>query len=404
MTNQRVKTKRQNSAFFTRLLVILLFGAGLLLFFISPNRNSFKVAEPKESIVYRDQSASPFNFRAFLHLLPPDTTDEGNQLKIELKSLEYDLTNYDPGDLAAKKKFEQEQLCIQSIVIFQTAAESESGAPANADMHKYWSQDQDGLLCGEVAADTLVFDLGKDEGDLIASSFNAPDTFWYPFDDFSYDFYMEVYYIIIPKDVKEGDELKLLGVGSDEVSRYVFTFDSISWNYSPEPSVVYWEYTRWDFMRLNLTRTFSAKVLPFGLVGIILMLIASMTFVDKFSELLEPSIAIIFGIYGLKQLVIPEGIRIQTVWDYAVILLVVCFMFALGVRFWKYRQTNLNLPQQDESPSQYLANKATKVVHITTCKWANNIAQNNLVKFSDLDAAIGNGYRQCPFCLPIHKQ
>ncbi len=55
---------------------------------------------------------------------------------------------------------------------------------------------------------------------------------------------------------------------------------------------------------------------------------------------------------------------------------------------------------QSQFTIQYFANKNTKKFHLSSCRWANSIKDENLYKSYNRDLLISDGYEPCKTCNP----
>lgn len=348
-----------------------------ILIFAGPLADRIHVVEPKDEVNYRAfHPTTNFDFRVDFEVLPP-TQNSQNKMTLRIKELQYE-----PGHrLDFDEKIDSLKMCIQSISLWQTAAVGELRKPGNIDNHRFWYDTRDGFLCGNFPKDKIEFDKVDFNKNFEHKSLNSTNSFFYPFDNLIYQFYVEIYYIILPtksaiNETYEGHHVAF----SDEVCRYSFSCNSELWNFKAEPlNAIGNGEPYWDFMNIVFQRPISSKIYPIILFSIVLLLINATTILKSKVELFSVGFALFLGIFKIKQISVPSFIQVITFWD----ILALCALIFLIYRLKnKYEELNIsegetNSIEETTIQKEYIINIKSNMIHNSNCSVATKLEEEN---------------------------
>jgi len=221
-------------------------------------------------------------------------------------------------------------LCIDTISIIETEPGQgwfgNSGFynttfPICFELVKPVFQSMDGYVLFELTP--------KASDDLSTQLFNINSHLWYPYDDFQLSLGMELGYRVLH------DNQELI---NDFIYPQFFISvpTSIEWNakaneINVKDTFVAQGYNT-DMKKMTtiaFTRPMFMKVIYPLLIAVMAFFILLLSLVDSVDTFVEGGVAVFFGIFGLKQIILPSTVEIITIWDFAIWGLVIVFAAAL---------------------------------------------------------------------------
>ncbi|MCL1495857.1 MAG: hypothetical protein M1G31_34685 [Pseudanabaena sp. Salubria-1] len=89
-------------------------------------------------------------------------------------------------------------------------------------------------------------------------------------------------------------------------------------------------------IRVYLYRPFAYRALTLILLGSLFLFIISLAFLKDNGTFLEVSIGILFGLWGVQNILIPQNIKDTTIISSLILTLYICFVFVAFIRFVRF--------------------------------------------------------------------
>ena len=166
-------------------------------------------------------------------------------------------------------------------------------------------------------------------GDLSTELFDTNSHFLYPYDDFEISMGVELNYRILHDD-------QVLSSNFVYPQFFVSTPTSVDWIAKTSQTKLSDTFLAQGYetdMKILTTIAFSRpifmKVIYPLLISAMALFILLLALVDSVDTFIEGGVAVFFGIFGLKQIILPSTTEITTVWDFAIWGLVIIFAVSL---------------------------------------------------------------------------
>jgi len=246
---------------------------------------------------------------------------------------------------------------------------------------------------------------------------NHYDYFNYPFDSFKTNAAIQVTYslwnngVLLAKNII--NPTIIIGVGSSTRSEedwdLSIDIEDSTWTKKNEDqvgkTVLNFEQFRdihiihegpYSFLKMDISRPILFRLaFPF-LIIILALLIAFLSFVRELDSFLEGSVAILFGIFGIRQILMPPNAQgARTLIDIAIIGLYIMF----GVAFLSFAFPILLENFRRKKNVKYVATRGSKIFHNPNCITLSATPSVDLIEFSDKNGAIESGRKYCKLCL-----
>ncbi|MCA9923806.1 MAG: hypothetical protein KC421_15620 [Anaerolineales bacterium] len=330
-----------------------------------------------------------------LVIKPPKSLDE-DRTEIKISNLTY----YHP-----EKPLLADEFCIESISVYENAfsnfgirgyggfspfdfpkcyelnspsfldASAENGSTSSVypeDLNE-WIEERESRI-GKIKNLYYGYSIKLNNNELTNDLFANPNGFWFPLDDFKTDFTLFLRFYL-----KKDGVIILRGKASPKIHADVI--DSPDWDISVEITDNKRLHSRflenhenidgnlsYSSVGLDFTRPLILKLTyPIVLISMLLF-IFMLTQVKSIDTFIEGSLAILFGLFGLKEILIPTNTEIRTFLDLA--LLILYMLFGLLVIWYIVRKhllknigrhskdiehNNTNLIDND-NPQQHIIN------------------------------------------------
>lgn len=328
-----------------------------------------------------EYTAHPPDLQISLNLFPP--TEAGSKPRIAISYLSYYLPENSTD--------EPNELCLDEIKIAEYTQQSTSetfGFNSFPDeLFPYCVSLERGTKIGKVSINEVpVKDYFSPSGNFeklgeLELQINA-DNFLYPYDSFAPKIGLQIKYRLL-------DDGKLLinEVASPRLS-VTNQPNIIEWDIKisgkEEPSTSFhpdWltivgmdDVKQYRTLDIAFARPLILQLTYPIIIGSLLLLVALLARVQSLDTFMEGSVAVLLGIFGLKELLLPPDIKVRTILDIAILGLYVTFAFALA-RFLLtlYFQTQRDDAQstaqetaQPENSSSQISNPPVDIPQNTT--------------------------------------
>lgn len=205
----------------------------------------------------------------------------------------------------------------------------------------------------------IVYTIPSSQGDWTTQLYGFADHTWYPYDDFELLFYPQVVYRLI--------------YGDDSVAS-ITTYPSVTlrvphtagWQISSHEVELAPPFTH-DLLgsdldrviAVDLSRPLLEKVVQPSMVLVILVLVFFLTLVDATGTFIQGAIAVLLGIFSIREILMPRHAAVRTLLDFAVWGLYFAFAGALFHRLvyiWRKEPTGGHRrPSATEAPADLAA-------------------------------------------------
>lgn len=230
----------------------------------------------------------------------------------------------------------------------------------------------------------------------------GPNSFWYPFDGYAFNFASQIVFhleednkvipstAVLPEDffIFSSDELNW----DADITSKRMTSDSEHGNQLP----LGYPY---DQINVSVSRPFYLRIAYPVLIGFIILFIALLGTIDDTSIFIQASVGLLFGIFGIRELLEPPNTSVRTFLDVALILLYLLFALVLiqhvGNVLLKTHKEN----QKRKRNTLIVANRNSRVAHLITCRFVHTKSESQQARFMNIEDAIGKGYYPCKVCL-----
>jgi hypothetical protein len=258
-----------------------------------------------------------------ISIVPPNL-QIGSAPTVELKGFTYSFQIKKDAPLPNK-------LCIDNISIVQTAPGSgwfghvgfyKANYPFCFELVRPALQSSDGFV---------LFDLvnPNSAGDLTTELFDTNSHFRYPYDDFELSLGLELSYRVLHNDQVLLNEF----IYPQFFASVPTSIDWITQASEVDVSSTFVEQGYDTDMKILTTLAFARpifmKIIYPLLITVMAFFILLLSLVDSVDTFIEGGVAVFFGIFGLKQIILPATTEITTVWDFAIWGLVIAFAAAL---------------------------------------------------------------------------
>ena len=105
-----------------------------------------------------------------------------------------------------------------------------------------------------------------------------------------------------------------------------------------------------------------------------------------------------FGIFGVRQVIMPEDISIVTILDSIFFILYFLVAFVVIIHFTK----TIIVPKKEGKEKFYASNSSSKYHH-ATCKYINHKSKTVYSIYKNEEDAKADGRVPCKYCLRQHK-
>jgi hypothetical protein len=232
-----------------------------------------------------------------------------------------------------------------------------------------------------------------------------PDNFWYPYDNYAFDFAIQISYHLVNNDGS------ISNVTTIPVSLFIYPSDEVNWNTtitskrylvgSGEVNQIPLAFP-YEHVNVSVVRPIYLKIAYPVLIGFIVIFIALLSTIENTEIFIEASVGLLFGLFGIRQLLQPPNSNVRTFLDVALIVIYLLFALALAEHivngFISAHNKNAKLI------NYLVGNKNSRIVHNKSCKYSLLIREDQLSSFINMDDAINKSFRPCKVCFPEHPQ
>jgi len=157
------------------------------------------------------------------------------------------------------------------------------------------------------------------------------------------------------------------------------------------------------FPSLILKRSPLVRILAPVLILLVLLVILSLPLVESFGTAVEIVVALVLGVWGVRQVLLPDGAPGPTEIDRFLLIEYSALTLALIVTAAPHlvaMWTGIKKPNQLLSDSyRYVGLIQSNVYHMVGCRHVADRSTSELVKYQDRDQAEGVGKRPCHTCM-----
>jgi|GEM_PF-4738460 len=164
----------------------------------------------------------------------------------------------------------------------------------------------------------FAFNIPDNHGNWRTSFYGYADHFWYPYDDFQLIFYPQVRYRLFY---------------ADDLFTSITTYPVAGFQV---PNTAGWQISSYEdelesplahqllesdletVIVVDFKRPLLEKIIQPSMVAIMLVFIVFLTLVDSVDTFIEGAVAVLFGIFSIRQLLMPPNAQIRTVLDFAI--------------------------------------------------------------------------------------
>jgi hypothetical protein len=125
-----------------------------------------------------------------------------------------------------------------------------------------------------------------------------------------------------------------------------------------------------------------------------ILLIGYLFAIKNISDFVQASAAILFGLFGVRQILIPKDISGETIWDLMVFVLYIFVVYAVvdHLLFQIIKTKNAS------AEYKFVSSPAIQIYHKINCRYSEKISEEKRIFYSDEADAIKDKKVLCKIC------